>query len=73
MPRRRPNLKEILATNIRGFRAARDWTQDDLATRSGISQYYISQLESAGRNVSIEVLERLAAAFKVEGFLLLKP
>jgi transcriptional regulator with XRE-family HTH domain len=58
-------LRETLAKNVREARLARDWTQEDLAEASGLHRTYISQLETASRNPTIDVLERLSAALRV--------
>lgn len=70
---RKQKLRQVLAANVRRERLARGWTQEDLVGESGLSQTYVSQVESAGRAVSIDVLEKLAAAFDVEAHLLLQP
>jgi transcriptional regulator with XRE-family HTH domain len=63
---RRPKLRQILATNVRRERTGRDWSQEELADRAGISQTYTSQLESAQRAVSIDTIEKIARAFNLE-------
>jgi transcriptional regulator with XRE-family HTH domain len=50
---------------VRRFRAARSWTLDDLAARSGVSRRLVVQIEQGEANPSIGTLLRLAAAFEV--------
>lgn len=51
---------------IRAMREGRDWTQKDLADRSGKLQSVISQLEDPGYGrLTLSTLRRLAAAFDV--------
>lgn len=72
MATRRPKLRQILASNIRKERMHRRWTQEELAERSGMSQTYMSQLESAQRAVSVDAIEKLAMALGLEADLLLR-
>lgn len=69
---RRPTARHILATNIRRERAARNWSQEEFASRAGISQTYTSQMESGQRAVSIDTLDKVAIAFSLELDQLLK-
>lgn len=49
---------------IRSMRKARRWTQEELSARSGISQSFISALETGARkHPGIENLSALAKAF----------
>jgi len=65
-------LRGILATNMRRLRAARDLTQEALAHESGINRTYLSSVERAERNVSIDNIERIARGLQVEASTLLK-
>jgi transcriptional regulator with XRE-family HTH domain len=58
-------LTETVATNIRLMRHARQWTQEDLADRAGLSARYIGHLERHGASPSIDVLECIADALGV--------
>lgn len=69
---RRPSARQLLATNLRQGRARLEWSQEELAAQAGISQTYVSQMESAQRRASIDVLDQLAAALGVEVAELLK-
>jgi transcriptional regulator with XRE-family HTH domain len=58
--------KTALGQRIRRLRQAKDWTQEDLARESGVSQVYISRLESgATENVRVETFSQLAKALGV--------
>ncbi len=63
---RRSSARQLLATNLRQERTRLDWSQEQLAAEAGISQTYVSQMESAQRRVSIDILDRLALALRVE-------
>jgi transcriptional regulator with XRE-family HTH domain len=69
---RKIRLRERLAMNVRNERHARCWTQEDLEHRSGVSQRYISRVESAKSAISIDTIEKLADAFGIDGQLLLR-
>jgi transcriptional regulator with XRE-family HTH domain len=63
---RRSSARQLLATNLRQERTRLDWSQEQLAAEAGISQTYVSQMESAQRRVSIDILDRLALALGIE-------
>jgi transcriptional regulator with XRE-family HTH domain len=54
----------VLAGNVRALRKASALSQEALALEAGLDRTYISQVERAKRNVTIEVLERLAVALE---------
>jgi transcriptional regulator with XRE-family HTH domain len=66
-------LREVIATNVRRVRAMRGLSQEDLAHESGINRSYLSDVERAQRNLSIDNLDRLAQALGVEAWTLLRP
>ena len=43
-----------------------DFSHEELGSRADVHQTYLSQVEGAKRNPSIDVLERIAKALKVE-------
>jgi DNA-binding XRE family transcriptional regulator len=50
---------------VRAWRNHRDWTQTDLAFRSGVGRDLIAQIETRRKAGSVETLERLARALRV--------
>jgi transcriptional regulator with XRE-family HTH domain len=64
-------LREILAKNIRLIRNNLGLNQEQLAEEAGLHRTYIGSIERAERNVSIDNIEKLARALKVEPKLLL--
>ena len=55
-----------IQVRLRELRAAKEWTQVQLAKRAGVRQAAISELESGRRvRVDLGVLERLCAALGV--------
>lgn len=65
-PRRR------FGERLAAVRRARNWTQHDLAQRSGMNRTYISGLENGERNIGLLNLVRLAEALEVEPVELLR-
>jgi transcriptional regulator with XRE-family HTH domain len=59
-----PAVSEVLAGNIRGERAKRRWRQADLATRLGMAQRTISDIE-AGRQLTVPELILLCRVLDV--------
>jgi transcriptional regulator with XRE-family HTH domain len=65
-------LRAVLARNMRRLRAARGLSQEALAHESALDRTYVSSIERAKRNVSIDNLARIAKALAVEPWTLLK-
>jgi len=65
-------LRDALATNMRRLRAARGLSQEALAHASGLNRTYLSAVERAERNVSIDNIGRIAKGLRVEAWTLLK-
>lgn len=65
--------KEILAQNVRRIRKSTGLSQEELADRAGLHRTYISSIERAERNVSLENIFLLAKGLGVEPGTLLKP
>ncbi|MBX2800176.1 MAG: helix-turn-helix domain-containing protein [Myxococcales bacterium] len=60
-----PPWAELLRDRIRALRAERDWSQRQLAERSGLSLRFLGQLEAGRANVSLARLMDLALALDV--------
>lgn len=59
------NLKKIVASNIRQYRAKYKISQEKLSELTGISQQHISNIENEQVNPSIETLIEISKALKV--------
>jgi len=57
-----PQLASVIAHNLYACRKARQFSQRQLSQQCGISQRYIAQIEAGDANISIQLLERIAAA-----------
>ncbi len=58
--------RELVAKNIRELRQERGWSQDELAARAGLHRTYIGTVERAEQSVTVDSLEKLAAALNVK-------
>lgn len=58
-------LQKTLALQVKSFRALRGLTQEDLAYLADIDRTYVSQIERAVNNPSLQVISRIAAALDV--------
>ena len=62
----RMNGRELVAWNLRRLRVERDVSAEALAAQSGVDRAYLSRIERALANPTIEVLERLALVLGIE-------
>lgn len=65
--------REILATNMKELRVLHDMTQEDLAGIAQIDRSYVSFVEHGKYAASIDMIEKIAAAFQVGIDELLQP
>lgn len=61
----KPSARRIFAENLRKARLAKGLSQEDLAELASLHRTYVGSVERAERNVSIDNMERLAAAMGV--------
>jgi transcriptional regulator with XRE-family HTH domain len=61
----KPSARRIFAENLRKARLAKEFSQEDLAELANLHRTYVGSVERAERNVSIDNMERLAAAVGV--------
>lgn len=64
--------RERISANLSRMRKARGLSQEQLAELAEFHRTYVSQLERCITNISIDGLERLAAALEVDVIDLLK-
>jgi transcriptional regulator with XRE-family HTH domain len=57
-----PSARRTFADNLRKARLAKKLSQEDLAELANLHRTYVGSVERAERNVSIDNMERLAAA-----------
>ncbi|WP_431289431.1 helix-turn-helix transcriptional regulator [Roseateles chitinivorans] len=69
----RGTARERLAHQLRSLRAARSLSQEALADLAELHRTYVGSIERCERNVSLDNVERLAAALGVDIQDLLSP
>ena len=52
-----------MKSRLKVLRAERDWTQEELSQRVGVSRYAINALETERHDPSLDLAFRLAALF----------
>jgi transcriptional regulator with XRE-family HTH domain len=60
------DIKEKFGQRVKSLRKEKGMSQEELAEKSGLNRPYISAIEQGKRNVSLEVMEKLAEAMGVE-------
>lgn len=60
------DIKEKFGIRLRTLRKEKGLSQEELALKSGLNRPYISAIEKGKRNVSLEVMEKLAGAMDIE-------
>lgn len=60
------DIKEKFGNRLKTLRKEKGLSQEELALKSGLNRPYISGIEQGKRNVSLEVMEKLAEALGVE-------
>ncbi|MDO5639731.1 MAG: helix-turn-helix transcriptional regulator [Neisseria sp.] len=63
----------IFAQNVRQVRRFKEMSQEELAHRSNISRVYIGEIERGERNVTIDLMEKIARALDISLERLLQP
>ncbi|WP_100627015.1 helix-turn-helix domain-containing protein [Algoriphagus formosus] len=59
------DIKEKFGQRLRVLRKDKGLSQEELAEKSGLNRPYISAIEQGKRNVSLEVMEKLAEAMSL--------
>jgi len=60
------DLRELLAQNLKKFRAENGYSQEKLAEKACVSTHYIGMIEMRRRFPSPEMLKQIAEALKVD-------
>lgn len=66
------DIKLKLGQKIKEIRIKEGYSQEELASLSKLHRTYISDIERGERNVSVENIEKIAKALKIEPSELLK-
>jgi transcriptional regulator with XRE-family HTH domain len=59
------DIKQKLGMVIRKLRTDKSISQENLALQADIDRTYISDIEKGERNISVEILEKLANALEI--------
>jgi len=62
------SLIHTFAVNVRKYRIERNLSQEHLAELAGLHRTYVSAVERERRNISIESIQRISDALKVEPY-----
>lgn len=54
------DIRKRLGQNVQRLRREKDWSQEELADRTGLHRTYVSGIERGIRNPTATVLEKLA-------------
>ncbi|MDA9234650.1 helix-turn-helix domain-containing protein [Polaribacter sp.] len=60
------NIKQKFGVKIKQLRTKKGWSQEKLALNAGLDRTYLPSIEKGERNVSLEVIEKLALALNVK-------
>ena len=60
------DINHALRTNIRTCRHRHGWSQDKLASKSGLHRAYIGQIERGEKSIGLINLQKLADAMDVD-------
>lgn len=66
-------LRGILGRNVRAAREGLGISQEELGERAGLSQVYVSQVETAKTAASVDTIEKLAIGLRVAPNDLIRP
>jgi transcriptional regulator with XRE-family HTH domain len=59
-------LKQTVARNVRRLRQERGYTQEELSELAGINRNYTGMIERGERSPTVDMLEKLAKALKID-------
>lgn len=65
-------IHEIVLTNMVRLRQERGWNKSELARRAEIDQSHISNIENRKKHMGLDLLSRIARAFEVEPYEMLR-
>ena len=60
------DLCSVIGSNVRTLRKAKRLSQEELAFRAEIDRSYLSEIENGQKNLSVLMLDQIAAALGVD-------
>ena len=61
----RRDARDILAANMKRLRAAKHWSQEDLALEADLHRTFVAHVEVGRRNISLDNIQKIADALSV--------
>jgi transcriptional regulator with XRE-family HTH domain len=68
-----PTARAVLAENMVRLRREQAWSQEQLGFEAGLHRTFIAHVERQSRNLSLDSLEKIAVALRVQPYELLAP
>lgn len=62
------DIVKIFGRNLKKYRILRGLSQEKFAEKSGLHRTYISDIECFRRSISLENIQRIAAALEIEPY-----
>jgi transcriptional regulator with XRE-family HTH domain len=72
-PRLEVSARQLVAYNLRRARTERGWQQELLSYEAGLHRTMVGYIENAKKNVTVDTLEALAGALKIQLYELFLP
>jgi transcriptional regulator with XRE-family HTH domain len=60
------DICSVIGINVRKLRNSKSLSQEELAFKAGIDRSYLSEIENGHKNLSVVMLEQIAAALDVK-------
>lgn len=60
------DIRRAFGLRVRELRAARDWSQEEMADATGLHWTYIGQTERGERNLTLRSIQKIAKGLKLE-------
>jgi transcriptional regulator with XRE-family HTH domain len=67
------DFRQVFATNLRGVRRDRGFSQESLAWEAGVNRSYMAKIETGKTWVGLEIICKLADVLRIEPAELLRP
>ena len=67
------DIINVFAYNIKKYRKIKGFSQEKLASESGLHRTYISAIECKKRSIALDNVQRIADALEVETYILFIP
>ncbi len=67
------DIVKVFGTNLKKYRTAMGISQEAFAEKCGMHRTYISAIECYRRSISLENIQRIADALKIEAYRLFIP